>query len=111
MQSAERSETVTVEDEGTYSTVTIRAQDGGNMLMALTGVFGMFNVSVLEASIGTCADGHILDVFRVTMPDSKPVRTGAHTGRVTMLLRSLHYHALCFPMCYSVCERCLCAYQ
>jgi UTP:GlnB (protein PII) uridylyltransferase len=64
---------VSVEQEDECTVLTIKNSEGGNILMALTGVFSMFDVSVLEASISTSDTGEILDVFRVTTADNKPV--------------------------------------
>ena len=73
-KSEEAAAQVTLEDSETYSTVRIRATDGGRTLMALTGVFSKYDVSVLEASISTDDGGRIVDVFRIATPQAKPVR-------------------------------------
>ena len=65
---------MSVEDEEACTVLTVKNKDGSNMLMALTGVFSMFDVSVTEASISTSDDGEILDVFRIATDDNKPVR-------------------------------------
>jgi hypothetical protein len=43
--------------------------------MALTGIFGKYDVSVLEASINTNENGESIDMFRVSTSDMQPVRS------------------------------------
>jgi UTP:GlnB (protein PII) uridylyltransferase len=65
---------VQLENGATYSTLRIRGKEGTDTLMALTGIFGKYDVSVLEASINTDENGNNVDMFRVSTSDMQPVR-------------------------------------
>ena len=70
-------EVVILVDDDTFTSVKVKSSSGtgGDMLMAISGVFNMFDISVLEASISSGEDGELYDIFHVATPDSKPVRS------------------------------------
>lgn len=73
-ESKARADVVVMSDEDTFTSVKVKSRSGGgDMLMVLSGVFGMFDISVLEASISSGAAGELYDVFHVSTADSKPV--------------------------------------
>ena len=80
---------VDVSDDGDSTTFVVRTGDGPNKMHALTGVFTMHDVSVLEVNFASDEAGNSLDIYRVATKDSTSVRPFV-TAPMLASCRGLH---------------------